>query len=177
MWYGPDCHRLKNRHATWVSHLLKRHYDVPDDAFQPVHCFFGLHLLGVVGGEVCVVEAEKTAVICSELYPQYLWLAAGGMNELQLNKFFPLRHHKVILFPDTDPDSMAFTRWYDAAQEVMKSFFWPNDNPIRVSPLLERVTECTGVSGARPSPASSAASTAASEWGASPSRMESRRLF
>lgn len=138
MWYGPDCHRLKNRHATWVSHLLKRHYDVPDDAFQPVHCFFGLHLLGVVGGEVCVVEAEKTAVICSELYPQYLWLAAGGMNELQLNKFFPLRHHKVILFPDTDPDGMAFTRWYDAAQEVMKSFFWPKENPIRVSPLLER---------------------------------------
>ena len=56
----------------------------------------------------------------------------------QVNKCFPLRHHKVILFPDTDPDGMAFTRWYDAAQEVMKSFFWPNDNPIRVSPLLER---------------------------------------
>ena len=60
------------------------------------------------------------------------------MNEVQVNKFFPLRHYKVILFPDTDPDGMAFARWYDAAQEVMKSFFWPNDNPIRVSPLLER---------------------------------------
>ncbi len=174
MWYGADCHRLKNRHATWVSHLLKRHYAVPDDAFQPVHCFFGLHLLNrtekycptemteiterllrsdsffrqekfsvisnisVGPKKICLVEAEKTAVICSELYPQYTWLAAGGMNEVQVNKFFPLRHHKVILFPDTDPDSMAFTRWYDAAQEVMKSFFWPNDNPIRVSPLLER---------------------------------------
>ena len=28
MWYGPDCHRLKNRHATWVSHLFKQQYGI-----------------------------------------------------------------------------------------------------------------------------------------------------
>jgi hypothetical protein len=87
---------------------------------------------------VALVEAEKSAVILSELYPQYIWLASGGMGELQVNKFMPLRDYKVILFPDTDPDGRAFTRWYDAAQEVMKSFFWPRNNPIRVSPFLER---------------------------------------
>ena len=166
MWYGPDCHRVKHRHATWASHLLKRHYGVPDEVYQPVHCFFGLHLLALGSGpspkfcsyhdlspalktkdrgltpvpsfSVAIVEAEKTAVILSELYPQYIWLAAGGMNELQTNKFFPIRHHKVILFPDTDSDLTAFTRWYNAAQEVMASFFWPKSNPIRVSPILER---------------------------------------
>ena len=138
MWYGPDCHRLKNRHASWVMYLLKQHFTIPQESFQPTHIFFGLHLLGVMGGEVAVVEAEKTAVILSELYPQCIWLAAGGLGEVQSEKFLPLRHYKVILFPDTDPEGRAFTKWYEAAQTVMKSFFWPKDNPIRVSPILER---------------------------------------
>lgn len=146
MWYGPDCHRLKHRNATWVSHLLKRHYGVPDDCFQSSHCFFGTHLLrqsnAYVGSNgpptVAIVEAEKSAVILSEKYPQYIWLASGGMSEVQAVKFFPLRHYKVILLPDTDLDQTAFTRWYDAAQAVMVSPYWPNNNPIRVSPFLEQ---------------------------------------
>ena len=86
---------------------------------------------------VCVVEAEKTAVIMSELYPQYVWLAAGGLGEVQVEKFRPLRGHKVILFPDTDPDGTAFKRWSDAATLVMNQVFWEDSPPIRVSDLLE----------------------------------------
>ena len=86
---------------------------------------------------VCVVEAEKTAVILSEVYPQYVWLAAGGLGEVQAEKFRPLRGHKVILFPDTDPDGIAFKRWSDAATLVMNQVFWEDSPPIRVSPLLE----------------------------------------
>ena len=174
MWYGPDCHRLKHRNATWVMSRLKRHYGIPQDAFHSTHVFFGTHLLSIKG-QVCgpkegrsfhsknipheeerrartfleergltsiprtvaIVEAEKSAVILSELYPQYIWLATGGMDEVQVNKFMPLSDYKVILFPDTDPDGRAFTRWHEAAQAVMKSFFWPRNNPIRVSPFLE----------------------------------------
>ena len=171
MWYGPDCHRLKDRNASWVMYLLKQHYGIPQDAFMPTHCFFGTHLLSRTPTKgsgipfenvlarrtsscgmfsernttalspdrtVAIVEAEKSAVILSELYPQYIWLAAGGLGEVQTDKFLPLRNYKVILFPDTDPDGRAFTRWYDAAQTVMRSFFWPKNNPIRVSPILER---------------------------------------
>ena len=86
---------------------------------------------------VCVVEAEKTAVIMSELYPQYVWLAAGGLGEVQVEKFRPLSGHKVILFPDTDPEGIAFKRWSDAATLVMNQVFWEDSPPIRVSPLLE----------------------------------------
>ena len=177
MWYGPDCHRLKHRNATWVMSRLKRHYGIPQDAFHSTHVFFGTHLLAerptkgcdvplrkhsARGGTtsqdvfernntalrprgltsiprtVAIVEAEKSAVILSELYPQYIWLATGGLEEVQVNKFMPLSYYKVILFPDTDPDGRAFTRWHEAAQAVMKSFFWPRNNPIRVSPFLER---------------------------------------
>ena len=86
---------------------------------------------------VCVVEAEKTAVIMSEVYPEYVWLAAGGLGEVQVEKFRPLRGHKVVLFPDTDPDGIAFKRWTEAATTVMNQVFWEDSPPIRVSPVLE----------------------------------------
>jgi hypothetical protein len=137
MWYGPDCHRLKNRNASWAMFLLKKYYGISQIVFQPTHVFFGTHLLRAGGGVVCIVEAEKSAVILSELYPQYIWLAAGGMCEVQVNKFIPLQHYRVILFPDTDPEGRAYKVWYAAAQDVMRSSFWPRNNPIRVSPILE----------------------------------------
>ena len=151
MWYGPDCHRLKNHNATWVSFLMKKHCGLPQDAFQSTHVFFGTHLLthipppkvggdrrGLNGGTVCLVEAEKSAIILSELYPQYIWLAAGGLFELQLSKFYALMRFKVILIPDTDPDGKAYTLWYETAQKVSRSFLWPRHNPIHVSDFLER---------------------------------------
>ena len=189
MYYGPDCHRLKDKqhHPTWVSALLRQRDPFPNSPHETSHCFFGTHLLtesyfkghtditddtdyflntdymdykdyaakaapaqpvpkalsvrsvqsACPKKSVCVVEAEKTAVILSELYPQYVWLAAGGLGEVQAEKFRPLRGHKVILFPDTDPDGIAFKRWSEAAAIVMNQVFWEDSPPIRVSPVLE----------------------------------------
>ena len=50
---------------------------------------------------VCVVEAEKTAVIMSEVKPEYVWLATGGKTELNVAKLRPLEGRRIILFPDT----------------------------------------------------------------------------
>ena len=83
---------------------------------------------------VCVVEAEKTAVICSELFPQSIWMAAGGLSALSAEKLRPLRDHKVVLFPDTDPDGTTYACWKAIAKEASRSFL----SPIYVSPLLER---------------------------------------
>ena len=137
MWYGADCHRLKDRHATWVTYLMKQYFKLPQGSFQSNHVFFGLHLVREPC-TVCIVEAEKSAVILSELYPQYVWLAAGGLGELQLEKFWPLRHCRIILLPDTDEELRAYTLWYEAAQRVMQSFLWPKQNRIYVSDFLER---------------------------------------
>ena len=183
MYYGPDCHRLKDKehHPTWVSALLRQRDPFPNSPHETSHCFFGTHLLteshfkghteiterpkgqieitervptsyaqpvpealsviSVISvcpkKSVCVVEAEKTAVIMSEVYPEYVWLAAGGLGEVQVEKFRPLRGHKVVLFPDTDPDGIAFRRWSEAATLVMNQVFWEDSPPIRVSPLLE----------------------------------------
>lgn len=136
MYYRPDCHRDKSHHPTWVSHLLQRRYKWPDNP-SCSHCLFGLHLLKVEDRAVAVVEAEKTAVIMSELYPDYLWLATGGLGEVQAEKFRPLRQRDIVLFPDTDPDGTAFRRWSDAAAEVHRQIWWEDCPSIRVSRLLE----------------------------------------
>lgn len=138
MYYLPDCHRNKSQNPTWVSHLLAKREGLTQGQYATTHCLFGLHLLHETAPEpVAIVEAEKTAVILSEHYPQYIWLAAGGLGELQVNKFRPLRGRKVVLFPDTDPDSKTFVSWHRRAQEVMAEPFWEDSPPIRVSPVLE----------------------------------------
>ena len=86
---------------------------------------------------IVLVEAEKTAFVLSERYPQYIWLAAGGLGEVQTEKFRQLRGHRVIMVPDTDPDGTAFRRWHEAAQAVMQSVFWEDSPPIHVSSFLE----------------------------------------
>ena len=157
MYYRPDCHRDKNHNPNWVSAILTKRYGWEKGTTR--HCFFGLHQLsnspfgytdavkiideryeplGAVGGDVAIVEAEKTAVIMSEIYPQYIWLAAGGLGEVQVDKFRPLRGRKLVLFPDTDPKGIAFKRWSDAATLVQQQLFWENSPPIYVSDILER---------------------------------------
>ena len=68
------------------------------------------------------------------MFPQYLWLAAGGLHELTMEKLFALRHHRVVLFPDTDPQRQAFTLWYEIARKARRSY----GMQITVSALLER---------------------------------------
>ena len=147
MYYREDCHRDKAHHPTWVSTLLQRRYRW-DDAERLVssHCLFGLHLLSfsthyspltIHHSTIAMVESEKSAFILSEWFPQSLWLATGGLGNVQPEKFRPLRGRRVTLFPDTDPDGTTFRRWYEAAQAVMRQPFWEGSPPIRVSALLE----------------------------------------
>ena len=61
-------------------------------------------------------------------------MASGGLSMLNAAKLYPLREHKVVLFPDTDTDGKTYKAWQaiaEAAQENLKY-------PIRVSDILER---------------------------------------
>ena len=144
MHYRPDGHRDHQRKPYWVSHALKRHYlkgqeqlaaEIPSQ-----HCLFGTHLVNAqftmhnAQLAVAVVEAEKSAVILSEVYPEYLWLAAGGLYELTAVKLFPLRGRRIILLPDTDTDGAAYATWYKVMQEAQRLL----GQTIHLSPLLEQ---------------------------------------
>ena len=143
--------RLPSRHCFFGLHLLGRPPLSPPvgggwlpSVYPPptgsVHKNSSPPTGGDWGGlsPIAIVEAEKTAVILSARYPQYIWLAAGGLGEVQPDKFRPLRGHHIIMFPDTDPDGIAFKRWSDAANLVMRQLFWEDSPPIRVSPILEQ---------------------------------------
>ena len=138
MYYRPDCHRDHDRNPTWVSYQLRRAGMLPPD-FTSDHCLFGLHLSGPAAdpgqaSAVAVVESEKTAVIMSELQPQYLWLATGGKTELNVAKLEPLAGRRVILFPDTDPVGDTYRQWYEVAQAATDVF----GRPVTVSSILEQ---------------------------------------
>jgi hypothetical protein len=86
-------------------------------------CFFGEHLLSLPENKnkpVCIVESEKTACICSEVIPEFLWLATGGKNGVKWtdkNVWTYLTGRNIILFPDVD----AHQQWSDKIA-VFRSF-------------------------------------------------------
>ena len=134
MYYQTDCHRIKSRKPTWMHALLKR--ELPE-GFVLHRCLFGQHLLSgkAPGATVCVVESEKTALICSEHLPDCAWLACGGLQMLSAEMLQPLVDFKVVIFPDTDLTGDTYQRWHAIAQEAQKRFAFRY--PLRVSRLLE----------------------------------------
>jgi hypothetical protein len=64
-----------------------------------------------------MVEAEKTACICSEYYPDCVWLATGGSNGVKWTEkgiWDNFAGREVILFPDVD----AHAKWTEAAGKI-----------------------------------------------------------
>jgi hypothetical protein len=59
------------------------------------------------------VESEKTAVICSSYWPEYIWLATGGKSQLN-DRLQVLRGRKVVAFPDVD----GFSEWKEKLSQV-----------------------------------------------------------
>ena len=154
MHYCPDCHRDHDRKPTWAAYLLRKHGQLPKE-WNTDHCLFGLHLISeelIVKSEeglarrpegksqfatartIALVEAEKTAVIMSEVKPYYIWLATGGKTELNVAKLRPLAGRRIILFPDTDEDGQTYREWYDIAESASEVF----GHPITVSSILEQ---------------------------------------
>ena len=135
MYYQSDCHRDKTHTPTWVHALIKE--ELPQD-YELQHCLFGLHLINtgaVKPPHIAIVESEKTAVIMSEMIPEFIWLSCGGLQMFKPELLSPLTDHKVILFPDTDESGEAFTTWTQIAQQANK--LYPFKHPLRISNLLE----------------------------------------
>ena len=132
MYYQSDCHRDKQHNPTWVHSLLKN--DLPA-GFSLQHCLFGLHLINQADKGVAIVESEKTAIICSQQFPDFIWLSCGGLQMFKPQLLKPLVNHKVIIFPDTDEKGEAFRSWTTVAQQATKQYTFRY--PLRVSPLLE----------------------------------------
>lgn len=109
-------------HINWVNSLLK----IPE--FNLVQCFFGEHLLKDKFKTIAIVESEKTAIIASVYLPQFIWLAAGQLQGLTIDKCKILEGRNVVLYPDLK----AFDKWSIRAKELS------HITEFNVSDLLER---------------------------------------
>ena len=85
--------------------------------------------------KVAIVESEKTAVILSEKFPDFLWLSCGGLQSFKPQLLEPLLQYRIIIFPDTDPQGEAFRLWCQVASDAQRLYHFRY--PLRVSSLLE----------------------------------------
>ncbi len=98
----------------WIHSIMKKQQLLPED-YNLVQCLFGEHLLRMYPAKVvALVESEKSALIASGVYPQYIWLATGGKSQLSIDKLKVLQGRTVIMFPDVD----GFEYWSNKAKEV-----------------------------------------------------------
>jgi hypothetical protein len=114
-------HRIKDERIggriTWVHSVLKQSGNPKlrlSDKWELTQCLFGEHLLRQYPlKHVALVESEKTAVICSSYWPEYIWLATGGKSQLN-DRLQVLRGRKVVAFPDVD----GFSEWKEKLSQV-----------------------------------------------------------
>lgn len=109
-------HRIKDdttpNKITWVHSLLKQQGVLPRE-WTLTQALFGEHLLKKYPDKpVGLVEAEKTALICSALMPQLVWVAVGGKGQLG-DKVEVLYGRTIIAFPDSD----AHDKWVEKINE------------------------------------------------------------
>ncbi|RTY90596.1 DUF6371 domain-containing protein [Flavobacterium sp. GT3R68] len=74
------------------------------------NCLFGEHLVyDKIKSKKTIVltESEKTAIIGYILFPQYVWVAYGGINGLTENKVSPLIGHNVLIIPDMSENAVS----------------------------------------------------------------------
>ena len=114
-------HRIKDEQVggkiTWVHSVLRQSADpllrLPD-GWELTQCLFGEHLLRQFPFKpVALVESEKTAVICSAFWQEYIWLATGGKSQLN-DRLQVLRGRKVVAFPDVD----GYLEWKEKLSRV-----------------------------------------------------------
>lgn len=151
--FGDDWHTIKyvdtegrkRSKTSWVHYALSRRLDkqnLPYPGWLTAYigqgecspCLFGLpQLKGIpIDHPIAIVEAPKTAVICSALIPDFIWLASVGLSYLKAERLAPLRGRPVILYPDLSTDGKTFSRWRKVAEELNEKGY-----QIRVSDYLE----------------------------------------
>ena len=117
MQYNPeDGHRIKEQGVAinWIHNILKKQNVLPEEWLLS-QCLFGEHLLSLYPDKVVVlVESEKSAIIGSAIFPNYVWLATGGKSQMKEDKLRVLSGRTVLLFPDAD----GYTEWKQRAESM-----------------------------------------------------------
>ncbi|HEX8396397.1 MAG TPA: DUF6371 domain-containing protein [Pyrinomonadaceae bacterium] len=128
--YDPTTGKRRKDTKPSFVHAELKHARILPETFELNQCLFGEHLLKLEPEKrVAIVEAEKTAIIASLFFPDLIWLATSGKQQLNPDKLQPARTQQIILFPDAD----AFETWTEKAKDLGRASF-----NVRVSDLIQR---------------------------------------
>ena len=107
MRYLDNGHRDKERNPTWMNYVLSSIGQFDRETCKVIRCLFGLHLAKIYpDAEVCLVESEKTAVICSAFSDPHkkIWMACGGLQFFKPEMVSDLvaANRYIVVYPDID---------------------------------------------------------------------------
>ena len=107
-----DSNTGKKVRINWVHSIMKL------QDFNLKQCLFGQHLLNSdLSKPIAIVESEKSAIIASIAFPEFIWMATGGLMNLKYDMLKPLTKRKVILFPDAG----CYDVWNDKVKDLPKN--------------------------------------------------------
>ncbi len=132
MLYNPENgKRVKQPVARidWAHSILIKSGQIEPN-FHMSQCLYGEHQLAYrKEREVVIVESEKTATIASLYFPQYMWMAIGGLSNLSVTRLASIKTYPIILYPDL----MALAKWEEKAEELRNKGL-----NVTVSSMLEK---------------------------------------
>lgn len=131
---------------SWVSVMMKAREPKLLRDWHVEHCLFGLHLITPhllysfshtpLYPTIALVEKETSAVILSEVFPEYIWMATCTPMNFMLDRLEPLKGCQVKLFPSTDMTMSTYMWWQEMAEEARQKLHLD----ITVSSVLEDST-------------------------------------
>ncbi len=127
----------RTKNITWIHQFLKMKKEISD--YNLCQCLFGLHLIkDDKKSIIALVESEKTACIMSVIFPDFLWLSCSAKGEFKLKKLEPIKHRKIIAYPDCEIQKNGSTTYQEWKRKA--EGFNANGFDIYVSDLLEEET-------------------------------------
>ncbi len=75
------------------------------------NCFFGEHLIPHNDKPIVIVEGEKTAIVLSDIYKDIVFVATGGLTQLERLDYSMMYGREVHLFPDNGANE-----WFEIAK-------------------------------------------------------------
>jgi hypothetical protein len=106
----------------WMHGKIKKDFNL-------MQIFFGAHLLPKHPNKpVAIVESEKSAILGSLCFPEFVWLAIGSKQSLKVEKIKRLGNRQIILYPDAD----GFEAWQAVATDAQRQGV-----NVKVSSLIE----------------------------------------
>ena len=126
-----NCKRNKNKNPFYLK---------AQETEQYKKCLFGEHLINK-NNITCIVESEKTAVICAFVYPQYNWVATGGNNGVKIETLSVLKDLQVYYLADNDTagnNNSIITKLQNSGIEFKKVFFTTSKDGEDLADLIIR---------------------------------------